>query len=201
MKTAFPENLFIFSAALIFFHSCSKNETRYYPDTTASGVAIFSNKGNNVFSCLINGRPWRTFDRKIGGWGGSSFEVSVRKEYYDSLTDMLIISWQGYFADDSAFGEIQLLISVPPNFSFKDFHNFQGKRIPIDGVTSYFINQTNFQSQQGSGAIYFNQASLDTAAFGYQGRISGLLEADFNSVKLTAGRFDHMLETGQVFFR
>jgi secreted protein with Ig-like and vWFA domain len=34
----------------------------------------------------------------------------------------------------------------------------------------------------------------------YSGRMSGLLDADFNTVKITQGRFDHTLNQLQISF-
>ena len=194
--------------SLAFLTGCRKDETHYYPDNDFPGTAIFSNKGNNVFSCFINGVPWRTIDRKIGGFGGSTYEVRITRQNFDSLTDQLSITWLGHYNYDTyGLGSIGLVLSVAKTFSMADFSALQGKRLTIDGVNSYFeaqVDDTNYgDSLRGSGSIYFNTVILNPGVTngGSQGRISGLLEADFDSVKLTSGRFDHNLDAAQVFFQ
>lgn len=190
--------------SLMFITGCVKNESHYYADNYQPGTAIFSNTGNNVFSCLINGQPWRTIDRKIGGFGGHTFEVGISKQNFDSLTDHLTIDWFGYYLNTQyGYGNISLVLSVPKNFSMADFSTLQGKRLTIDGVSSYFQAQVDTISRMGSGSIYFNTAILDSDGVNsvISGRMSGLLEADFGSVLLTSGRFDHNLDEIPVFFQ
>jgi hypothetical protein len=194
-------NFYKVLAVFVCLAGCTKNESFYYTDKSTPGEAIFSNMGNNVFSCLINGQLCRTFDRKVGGWGGSSFEVRGVKNYLDSISALLSITWSWHYAsDNNGFGDIRLVLSVPRSFGMNDFNDLQGKRLAIDGSNNYFIDEAYPQSREGSGTIYFNIASLDSSSFGYQGRISGLLEEDFGIVKLTSGRFDHILEQPQVLF-
>jgi len=189
--------------SLAFITGCVKNESHYYPDNDFPGTAIFSNTGNNVFSCYINGQPWRTIDRKVGGLGPPTYEVSINKQNFDSLTDHFSISWFGYYLDNPyGYGNITLILSVPKNFGLADFSTLQGQRLSIDGVNNYFLAQVDTVTRMGSGSIYFNTAELDSDDVNrvIQGRMSGLLEANFGSVVLTSGRFDHNLDGIPVLF-
>ena len=179
--------LLLFSAV-----ACKTKESYFYDDAETPGVAIFSNKNNNVMSCFIDGRPWQTISRTQGGWGPSDFEVYIRKRYLDSLTDVLSISWEGSSA--SGGGEVSLYLTVAKNFGYRDFNKLQGQRMSIDGVKNYFT----LSGGRGAGFIYFNTVSLDSNVYGIQGKMSGLLNADFNRSKLSSGRFDHSLSGAEV---
>jgi hypothetical protein len=195
----------IFLLSLTFLIGCVKNESHYYADNDHPGTAIFSNTGNNVFSCYINGQAWRTIDRKIGGFGSSTYEVGITKQNFDSLTDHLSINWFGYYLNNQYdYGTISLVLSVPKNFTMADFSALQGKRLIIDGVNSNFSAQVdNTINGAGSGSIYFNTALLYSNGVNrvITGRMSGLLEADFGSVLLTSGKFDHNLDGIPLFFQ
>ncbi|MBS1948125.1 MAG: hypothetical protein JST47_10195 [Bacteroidetes bacterium] len=201
MKRAALINAIFFFIFLIFFDSCTRNETHYYPDISTNGLSIFSNTGNNAFSCLINGQPWRTVNR-TSGWGGTRYEVRMAKLIRDSLNALLTITWQGNFLgyDNSYGGYISLNFSVPVNFSINDFNSWQGKRLIIDGVNNYFEAQLPSISGAGKGTVYFDQAFLQKDSAGFSGRISGLLEAELSLGQLTSGRFDHILDPGNVYF-
>jgi len=188
----------------IFITGCSGNSTFFYPDKENSGLGIFSNTGNNVFSCYVNGNPWRTQDRKWSSGVASSshtYEINISKQYTDSPTTLLSIIWYR-----SYFDQISLFVSVPRNFSYADFATWQGKRLSIDGVNSYFTMQVDGYNNTGLGlgTIYFNKLNFDNmdSAFGNEvtGRMSGLLEVDFGSVKITSGRFDHNLDANVIHF-
>ncbi len=189
--------------AFTLFTGCVKNKTRFFDDPQASGLGIFSNTGNNVFSCYLNNAAWRTEARETGGIIlQNNFEVYVRKQYFDSLRDILIIDWYGsYFGEpNSSPDQISLNIYVPKTFGISDFAAWQGKRLTIDSSTGYFVSQTNPNFINGYGIIYFNMATFDpTIVNGVAGRMSGLVEADFGTIKLTSGRFDHNLEPAQFF--
>jgi len=164
------------------------------------GLAFFQTIAIIFFSCYINGEPWRTVDRKTVPFAGSTIDLNVRKFSPDSLTHFLSITWNGnYLGSQGLYQTISLLISIPNDFSVADFSAWQGRRLMIDGVNSYFEADLNNQGGRGTGTIYFNIAQLDSTGPGlYTGRMSGLLEADFGSFKLTSGRFDHDLG-GAVF--
>ncbi len=203
MKIKTFKNIFFCSLLYVLLSGCTKNETHYYPDTQTPGVSIFSNAGNNVFSCLLDGQPWKTIDRKIGGFSPSTYEISIYKQYFDSLTDQLLITWYGdYGSAVYDYYSIQLVLSVDKSFGFADFSALQGKRLLLDGIQDYVLAKVSGSSLQGSGVVYFNTAQLDLNAAGNtEGRLSGLLQADFGSMKLTSGRFDHSLEGPPIFFQ
>jgi hypothetical protein len=211
MTRAFLRNLPIWAICLALT-GCEKNETHYYGDQQTPGVSIFSNTGNNVFSCLLDGQSWRTVNRiiEVVGLVHSTYELSIRKQNVDSLADQLIITWTGYYtADIGDYSTIELVLSVDKNFSFADFSALQGTRVELDGVTNYVLVQipsVNWQGPsvnwQGPGEVYFNEASLDSAGInGVEGKLSGLLEASFGNVLLSSGRFDHQLEGVPIYFQ
>ena len=182
---------------------CYKVETKYFSDAENNGLAIFSNTGNNIFTCYVNGAPWRTQDRTTGGFfSGPQSEVYLSKQSDSSLPVQIIIQWDGFF-QDSPFdlGWVYLYITVPANFTNRDIRSLQGKRLVIDSASGHFLAYMgalgNYNYEWGTGSIYFNKASYDTTS---AGGLSGLLEADFPDFKITGGRFDHQLTSLQVQF-
>ena len=188
-----------------FIISCSKNETRYFADNQNNSLPIFSNTGNNVFTCYINDSPWRTINRITPGlFSPATSELYIFKQVDSIMQNFLVMQWWGYF-QNNALGEgtISFYMHVPPDFSNKDIASLQGKRISIDSTQGYFITSIYGlnSSEKGTGSIYFNRASFDSTAAGvYTGSLSGLLEANFSTFKITSGRFDHQLSPMQVQF-
>ncbi len=197
--------LFLLPGLLIM--GCSKNYTNYYPDAEDNGIAIFSNTGNNVLSCFIDGKPWRTVNRETSGFPNSitSYEVYIIKQSTTSLLDTLIITWPGYYpVNYFSQGDLNLIIPVAKNFSHKDFTALQGQRLQIDTTTAFFttsISGLNSGNIKGKGNIYFHTAQLDSIGpREYIGKMSGLFDADFGTFKITRGRFDHLLNSENVRF-
>jgi len=117
------------------------------------------------FSCYLNNAPWRTEARISAGFlSPAHYEVYVRKQYFDSLIDVLWIDWHGgYFSEpNSSPDDISLYIYVPKNFSASDFSSWQGKRLTIDSTTGYFFASASPNYVRGYGTIYFNVATFDT---------------------------------------
>lgn len=53
----------VFCIAVLTLIGCQKNLTNLFADDQSEGLYIFSNTGNNILSCYVNGTPWRTKDR------------------------------------------------------------------------------------------------------------------------------------------
>jgi hypothetical protein len=207
MKKNRTKRITQFLVAVLLIMGCSKNYTNYYADGEDNRIAIFSNTGNNVLSCFIDGKPWRTVDRKTSGFVFSStnYEVYITKQSTTSLLDTLIITWQGYYtADNFSDGSLNLVIPVAKKFSFNNFSALQGQRLQIDTTTAFFttsISGLRNSNRKGKGNIYFYSAQLDSiGASSYIGKISGLLDADFGTFKVTKGRFDHNITPIQISF-
>ena len=208
MKNKCSNNLLLLLLITFIITGCTKNETRYYADAEDEGIAIFSNNGNNLLTCFIDNKPWRTVDRTVTiiFSSGTNYEVDIRKQVTNSIKDTLIIRWLGYYAaNDSSQGTLNLILPVAKNFSYKDFAALQGQRLHIDTTNGYFttsISNLNLSNSKGSGDIYFNIAKLDSIGTGggYFGKMSGLFDANFSSFKITRGRFDHIIEPPQVHF-
>lgn len=200
--TLIPVSLTVLS----IFMGCTKNETKYYADTTSSRLAIFSNTGNNILTGYINGVPWRTQNRVSGGFlSRLTSEVYLTKTIDSSSNDMLIITWSGNTQNfQNSYGFISLYLSMPSNFSHRDLGSLNGKRLLIDNIKGHFlgyISEISNNYEIGTGSIYFNRFTYDsTGTGGYTGRLSGLLEADFPDFKFTNGRFDDELTIEQVQF-
>lgn len=193
----------------LILQSCYKNETKFYEDEQSPGLSIFSDKANNVMSCYINDKPWRTNDRifrgGIGVFGGTHYEVYFNHQITTSTQDTLMITWYGRFENDSTntLPTIRLVLPVSKSFSYTDFNSFQGKRLTVDTTNGYFSfsNASSYNVMKGSGTIYFHFAELDTVATGiYTGRMSGIFEADFGSIKINKARFDHSIDDAQLGF-
>lgn len=185
----------------LLLNSC--NKTNFYADAENNGLAIFSNTGNNIFTCYVNGQPWRTQNRTTGSLSGPISEVHLSIQPDSSLRTYLVISWYGFFKNNNFnVGFISLYLSVPAGFSSNDLNNFEDKRILLDTTIGYVIANidgiTNNTLGVGTGSIYFNRANYDPTSS--SGELSGLLEADFPSFKITNGRFDHQLTPFQVNF-
>jgi hypothetical protein len=206
MKSNRVKRLFLLCLPGFLISGCSKNETNYYADAEDPGIAIFSNSGNNILSCFIEGKPWRTVSRTRSGFSTrTNYEVEIIKQSTNSLSDTLIISWLGYYpAKDSAPGYLSLHLAVSQNFNYRDLSALQGQRLRINSTNDFFstgINGLNTANTKGSGSIYFHTARFDSIAPGaYRGNMSGLFEADFISFKITRGRFDHIITPEQVRF-
>lgn len=199
MKNKISARGFAFLALLVLATGCEKNESFYYADPQTPGVAILSNKGNNILTCFMNGHPWKTLPRTINyGFGRSTTELQIRRTKTNSLTDTLTITWRTDASNQDQY-DIVLTLPVAKNFQPKDMAAYQGKRIEIDSTNGYFsLNQSysSFSSYNGKGVIYFNTANLDSTGIdNITGRISGLLEANFYpgsniAQSITSGRFD-----------
>lgn len=186
---------------------CTIEYTNYYPDGQEEGLAIFSNTGNNLMTGYANGVPWQTMPRSVSVVISSSkrYEIIIRKQNFNGLLDTLAFQWTGAAgANGNSRGDVSLSLVMPKGFGYKEFNALQGKRIAVNLANGYFnstISSINPGNVQGTGVVYFHTASLDSIAPGvYTGKMSGLAEADFNGIKFTKGRFDHTINSDQVFF-
>ena len=200
--TLLPVSLTVFS----IFMGCTKNETKYFADTTSNGLAIFSNTGNNILTGYVNGLAWRTQNRVTAGFfSRSTSEVYLTKTMDSGFNNMLVITWYGHYQNSpNSFDFISLYLFVPPNFSNRDLDSLNGKRLEIDSTKGYFlcsISEISNNNELGTGSIYFNRFTYDpTVTTSNTGRLSGLLEADFPDFKFTNGRFDDELTIEQIQF-
>jgi hypothetical protein len=207
MQSQYKNILKILLAAITFFLvGCVKKASDFYPDSDSEGLAIFSNTGNNIASCYMDGKEWRTRDRIYGTFfGRPNYEIDVFRRSGAGLQDTLYFNWDGYFGTTNSFTGstwLNLEVYVPKSFSYKSFGGLTGKRIAIDTTNGFFTMSREVLSpnnNRGKGNIYFHTASLDSLGpFSYAGQINGLFEADFGNIKITKGRFDHKLDVGQV---
>jgi hypothetical protein len=97
---------------------------------------------------------------------------------------------------------MNLVLAVAKNFTTQDMASFEGKRFNLNTVNGFFtatLPGTNGTNLKGSGNIFFHVARFDSIAPGaFKGIISGLFEADFNSFKISKGRFDHGIDPEQL---
>lgn len=198
----------LLSSALLFFFSSilfSCNQTEFYADPQANGLGIFSNTGNNLMSGYIQNEPWRTRDRKTGGFLGSpTFELYINKQITSGPTDNLIFTWYvNPTTNNTLNGDIALVLAVPKNFGYKELSALKGQRLALDTLNGHFsfsTPQTNLI--KGSGNIYFHDMQIDSIGpNNFTGRMSGLMDAKFGiNLILSKGRFDHTLTAAQIQF-
>ena len=194
----------ILVATGLLLAGCYKNVSKYYADEEDKGLAVFSNTGNNIFTCYVNGLPWRTFNRTTGGlFSGETSELYISKQTDSTSRDLLILEWSGFLQKyPNTYNTISLYLRVPKDFTRNDIDSFQGQRFAVDSAKGYFsANISGFNTESGFGNIYFKSASFDSTSLGnYSGELSGILEADFPDFKITKGRFDDQLSGFQVRF-
>jgi hypothetical protein len=206
MKNNFIKKLLFIPLTGFILLGCSRNETKYYEDGEDKGIAIFSNTSNNVSSCFVAGRPWRTASRTTSGLSSfTNYEVEIIRQQASAAKDTLIILWRGYFEPDKFFqAHLSMHLALPANFTYRDLPALQGKRLSIDSSNGFFELDNSFYNptnRRGRGNIYFQTAQFDSVLLsGSAGRISGLFEADFSSFKITRGRFDHFISPQQIRF-
>jgi hypothetical protein len=185
--------------------SCEKNSTRYFTDPNSKEQAIFSNTGNNLMTCFIQGKPWRTTDRTSGG---VFTPVDVSEMYINYLNtttanDTLILEWQGYYTSDTLAtitSSVFVKLPVPNGFTKQQFAQFKGQRLSLDGSNGYgMVYAPGINEPYCKVNIYFHDAGLlRTANARDSGMLSGLLTMSAPSFSLTNGRFDHLLLSNQV---
>ncbi|HRN56854.1 MAG TPA: hypothetical protein PLL71_10400 [Agriterribacter sp.] len=193
----------ILSISLI---SCEKNYTVFYEDDDAKDLSVFSDMGNNVMSCYIDGHPFRTRDRvyKAGFSRGILYpEIELFKDDSGSDSDTLIINWRADVLAPNPHS-VSVVLVIKKDFTYSDFNDFNNTRFVIDGVNGYFMVDDN-RSEKGTGSIYFHKAILmPDNTVGVNNQLSGVFEASLPSFQITRGRFDHTLPVGRregvVFF-
>lgn len=202
MKTTLSLQWIGVAFILMALASCERNDTVFYEDDDAENLSVFSNMGNNVMSCYINGNPFRTRDRILRG-ARLYPEIELFKDGSAPDADTLTINWQ---ADSDAHNpySVSVVLAVKKGFSYDDFTALNNTRLTVNGTNGYFMVNHN-HSEKGIGNIYFNRAILMPAnAAGISNQLSGVFEATLPSLKITRGRFDHTLPVGApegvVFF-
>lgn len=192
----------------LVFIGCSKNYSNYYADGEDKGLSIFSNTGNNLLTCFVDNKPWRTENRIsfiLSPPAGPRYELNIAKQITNSLMDTLHFNWRGYFSPDrNSFGYLSLALPIEKNFGFSNLSAFNGRRFKIDSTTglfSFYSPTSNMRFTNGTGNIYFHKAVFDSISPNmFIGRIAGLFDADFITTKITKGRFDHTINSDNVRF-
>jgi hypothetical protein len=195
----------LLSVCCVCWLGCKKNYTRYFPDPNSNGQAIFSNTANNLMTCFIQGKPWRSTDRSSGGLITPVNRSELSLYYMDIAggSDTLRISWEGYYLEDvaaSANSVVVLKLPVPDGFSKANFSQFKGKRLSLNGTNGYgVVSAPGIEQPFCNANIYFHEAVLHTRANGTDsGYISGLFELSAPAFVLSSGRFDHFLGQYEV---
>jgi hypothetical protein len=182
---------------IIVTTACHKNLTKDFADLDAPGLTIFSDKGNNILSCYINGKPWKTTDRILYNIS-THYELYIYKTGHGILQDTLTFAWEGQFINEGGNSSLKLVLHVKKDFNQHDFSLLEGQRITIDSTsTGYFSTNADNGNMllKGNGSIYFHKAVLDST-----GRIAGLFETTINGIEIKKGRFDEDLDYKNVNF-
>lgn len=189
------------------FCGCTKNETNYIYEAEGNGLAILSNKGNNILTAFINNKFWRTDDRIFSfNVNRGFYELKILKLKTSTPNDTLVFTWEGLNNDLVNPTKIELKIRVDSNFKASNFNPiFNNKRIIIDSnINGYFryISQNQIISRKkGNGVILFTNANFKTEnVIGRQNNMNGLLQANIDGAIITNARFDHDLNESIVTF-
>lgn len=194
MKMALFLQWIVVAFVLTALASCERNDTVFYEDDDAESLSVFSDMGNNVMSCYINGKPFRTRDRILRG-ARLYPEIGLFKDVSAPDADTLTIHWQSDELSPN-FYSVSVVLAVKKDFFYNDFTAFNNTRLTVDGVNGYFMINHN-RSEKGTGSIYFLRAILMPGnAAGINNQLSGVFEATFPSFKITRCRFDHTLPIG-----
>lgn len=191
-------------SAVLIVLGCAKNDTKYYADEQDKGIAIFSNTGNDLATCFMAGKPWRTVARTTSGFSTAiNYEVQIKRQPATNAKDTLIIQWLGYYeANRNNEGFLSLHLAMPANFTFRDLSALEGKRFNINSTNGFFetgMPDFNRVYVKGKGNIFFKTAQFDSLAQNtFTGNISGLFDADFGFAQITRGRFDHFISLAQI---
>jgi hypothetical protein len=189
MKRRISVQWVVVIALSIALVSCDKNYTVFYEDDDANSLSVFSDMGNNVMSCYINGYPFRTRDRIYdGGFSRGHFEPEIElfKDDSGNDSDTLTIYWRADVLSPNTHA-VSVVLAVKKDFTYSDFNDFNNIRLMIDGVNGYFMVDYN-RLEKGTGSIYFHRAILvpgNTA--GFTNRLSDVFEAVLPSFKITRG--------------
>ncbi|HVZ98158.1 MAG TPA: hypothetical protein VG847_14850, partial [Chitinophagaceae bacterium] len=146
------KNKRIWLATAVLLCGCYKNITNYYADGQDKGLAIFSNTGNNIFTCYVNGQPWRTVNRITGGFlTGSTSEIHIYKQTDSTAPDWMVIEWDGFLeAQPNDYNTIALYLKVPKGFTRNGIDSLQGQRIAIDSSKGFFYaNISGYNTEAG----------------------------------------------------
>ena len=200
-------NNLLFFALLFFFSStlfsCDKNQTKFYADDQANGLAIFSNTENNLMTCYIQNEPWRTKDRIYGGiLGRTTYELLINRQITSGPSDKLIFTWYVNPVNTTGNGDIALVLAIPKVFGYKELSALKGQRLVLDTLNGYFTFSAQSNLIKGTGNIYFHEMQVDSIGpNNFTGQMSGLMDAKFSSsLILTNGRFDHNIAAEQIRF-
>jgi hypothetical protein len=198
-----PNKLFFCVLSLsLFLLGCGKNSTNFYEDPNKKGLSIFSDRGNNLLTALVNEIPWKTRDRITDGRTyKTDFEIYIEKQKSNTLKDTLSISWLGPRINGSTYNNITLRIAVDSNFTYNDFKtNFSGKRLVIDSSTNgYFSTNFNNSRVKGNGVIFFLRAGINTTTPN-DNILTGLFSTKIGNTIISDACFDHDLNGITVNF-
>ncbi len=200
MKPAKRKHIYLLLLPVLLLVTGCGKQSYYYPEEDGGGLSIFSNKGFNVFTCLLDGRGWKTVDRDYGRRGSGS-EFDIKKQFPGGDYEQLVLTWTGgYMNDPNQYESIRLVLSLPAGFGMMEVNALSGKRIALDGVNSYISYEapSGAPSVQGPGTVFFQTmaVSQQLSDGNYTLKTAGLLEASLDSLQLTSGRFDHKYSTG-----
>lgn len=204
------KNNYLPLAPLLFFFSsllfgCTVDQTQFYPDAQADSLAIFSNTDNNLMTCYIQNKPWRSMSRISGGiLSYPDYELHINKQVTSGTLDNLIFNWSvAPNVYSSINSDISLVLSVPKNFGYRELSALKGQRIALDTTNGYFsFSPALTSNSKGAGNIYFHNIQVDSIGpNNFTGRMSGLLDAKFSGgVVISNGRFDHNITARQIQF-
>lgn len=200
----------LFFIAYIGILGCNKRN--FYPDPNNPGLSLLTSRGFDIMSTYINEIPFvNTYHGSLFSGAILNSPVLIMKIHTSAVLDTLSIFWTIQPGDNSYTGAfldynfLNILIPVPKAFSASAFLAWNGARFTTNSGTGVTIRLNNDylpdSASNDTAGIYFIQivpVGSDTSGEYY---FSGIFEGNIgNSISITKGRFDFMIDPSQIQF-
>lgn len=161
----------------LFLVSCES----FIPDPVDPRLSMYTEKGLNVSSALVNDRAWKAEPDFFAGWG---FGLLPNHDLtYQPLNDTLFLEMKG--KRDSTSAAITFIFTKLGITNLQDMNQFRDRKFSIDGKT---ISATYNSIPAGEGQIYFKHAQANDSTAVLSGTFGFTTHNPV--LKVSYGRFD-----------